>query len=351
MPEIEKRYVVHALDASVLRGKSSLIRQAYFDTPQPQVAVRVRIIDKQRAFVTKKTGAGLVRHELEQSIPLEAARLLWSAAPYRLTKRRYRKDGWEVDFFEGQLAGLVLAEYEMQEKGQEIKLPAWINSASEVTTTLSNLQLARYATNIITEKDMPQWHKLLQLPQYVLIGGPCTGKSSLLKQVQEKHSDWQCLPEAATLLMQLGIRPNPVNSMNMRWFQGHIYRLQAMLEAVANQQAKLVGKKGLIIDRGTLDSAAFLPDGLSEFESLTETSRAAEYSRYQRVFLVDFSFSRGQYAVHKKNNPERREDYEEALEQHGKIVQLWQNHPHTSWIRGDTLVEKFINLEKAMELE
>lgn len=94
--------------------------------------VRVRIYEN-RATLTVKTGReGRTRHEFEYEIPMKDAEELITlhCSQNVLTKVRHtvphRGFTWEVDVYEGLLAGVVLAEVELEDADADVPLPGWI---------------------------------------------------------------------------------------------------------------------------------------------------------------------------------------------------------------------------------
>lgn len=108
------------------------IRQGYLTPPGNPLSIRIRIVDEQSAVITiKSTNAGLSRQEYEYPIPLDdAVALMASASGTVIEKTRFiRMEGdasWEIDRFEGENAGLVIAEIELPREDAPIELPDWI---------------------------------------------------------------------------------------------------------------------------------------------------------------------------------------------------------------------------------
>ncbi len=146
--EIERRWIVLTIDPDIRHAKSKHIVQGYLNTP-PGISARVRITNNKRAEFTKKTGTGLERPEETQKTDLESAHF-WLDERFAdiIQKRRYLRDGWEIDFYEGPLAGLVKAEFEMPEPDFPIQLPPWIELATEVTDIISDRLLACVARGL-----------------------------------------------------------------------------------------------------------------------------------------------------------------------------------------------------------
>jgi len=147
-PEIEVRYVVSMLDTDIFNCPSREIVQGYIRSTVLSY-LRVRIIDGRRAFIGRKTGRGLNRLEREWEVPLWMGYLLLPLCRGRvLHKRRYLRDGWEVDVFGRELRGLVIAEREIKSEDEPVQPPQWMQVFKNVTSWLSNQELALLAREL-----------------------------------------------------------------------------------------------------------------------------------------------------------------------------------------------------------
>jgi CYTH domain-containing protein len=148
--EIERKFLV--IGQAWREGATvEILSQGYLPTTG-DCSVRIRIAGA-RAFLTVKgppvEGA---RAEFEYPVPVDhAASMLRQFCRGRMiAKRRYSLNHggrtWTVDVFEGPLAGLVLAEVELDHVGQAVDLPPWLgrevtddprylNSALSLATT------------------------------------------------------------------------------------------------------------------------------------------------------------------------------------------------------------------------
>lgn len=132
----------------------SRIRQAYLSSCG-KASVRVRIRDSRVAWLTiKSRGAGMRRLELEYPIPvLEAEALIALRSGSVIEKVRNvvpcRGVTWEIDVFEGENEGLIVAEVELRDEQQEVELPPWIGA--EVTAQ------ARYYSGALAERPFRSW--------------------------------------------------------------------------------------------------------------------------------------------------------------------------------------------------
>ena len=69
---------------------------------------------------------------------MEKTRYYWSGAD---------KTVWEIDEFEGGLAGLILAEVELDSENQTIELPSWLGLELTGLANWSNAALANTLSN------------------------------------------------------------------------------------------------------------------------------------------------------------------------------------------------------------
>jgi adenylate cyclase len=134
--EIERKFLVKNdlwRDAVV---SESRMKQGYL-TNKGNASVRVRIAND-RAFLNIKSATlGIRRLEFEYEIPVtDADEMLATVAeqPF-IDKTRYKvKSGrhiWELDVFEGENLGLVVAELELESEDESFEVPPW--SGEEVS--------------------------------------------------------------------------------------------------------------------------------------------------------------------------------------------------------------------------
>ena len=97
--------------------------------------------------------------ELEWNVQAEAASALMAYGPYPSVKKtRYVWNGpdgheWEVDEFEGGLAGVVLAEVELDAVDEALAIPPWVGHEITGLTSWSNRALAQI---LATTMNMPE---------------------------------------------------------------------------------------------------------------------------------------------------------------------------------------------------
>jgi adenylate cyclase len=133
--EIERKYRVMG-DGWRAHGAGVPYRQGYLSTVAER-AVRVRLVRDKGWLTIKGITVGATRAEYEYEIPAnEASEMLDNLCERPLIeKTRYRIEyqglTWEVDEFDGDNAGLIIAEVELDEEQQAIVLPDWVGE--EVT--------------------------------------------------------------------------------------------------------------------------------------------------------------------------------------------------------------------------
>ena len=133
--EIERKFLVKGDDwRGLAQGKR--YRQGYLSTVKERT-VRVRTVGDKAYITVKGISSGATRAEYEYEIPLaDADEMLDKLCEHPLIeKTRYRipqdEVTWEVDEFEGENRGLIVAEVELKDEQQAIKLPLWLGK--EVT--------------------------------------------------------------------------------------------------------------------------------------------------------------------------------------------------------------------------
>ena len=144
--EIERKYLV--ADPGIVAGLTG-VRMAQGYIADNGMWVRVRIAGDAGFLTLKGPARGMSRAEFEYRIPLADAETLLAqhCAHGALEKVRYivTVDGFdfEVDVFEGPLAGLVTAEIELASEDIQPPSPAWLGAEVTADLRYSNAQLAK----------------------------------------------------------------------------------------------------------------------------------------------------------------------------------------------------------------
>ncbi|HAJ92826.1 MAG TPA: adenylate cyclase [Gammaproteobacteria bacterium] len=133
--EIERKYLVKG-EGWRVPGTGVPYRQGYLSTV-PERTVRVRLIRDKGYLTVKGVSVGATRAEYEYEIPADEAGEMLDKLCERplIEKTRYRLEHhgltWEVDEFDGDNAGLIVAEVELDNEDQAVTLPDWVGK--EVT--------------------------------------------------------------------------------------------------------------------------------------------------------------------------------------------------------------------------
>ena len=152
--EIERKFLVNkSLFKPTSEGE--YIAQGYLSST-PERTVRVRIKNNRGFLTIKGKNRGISRSEFEYEIPEPDAReLLNLCEPSIIVKRRHiinvNNSIWEVDVFEGDNNGLIVAEIELQSEDEIFSRPDWLGD--EVSND------ARYYNSNLSKRPYNTWNK------------------------------------------------------------------------------------------------------------------------------------------------------------------------------------------------
>ncbi len=145
--EIERKFHVISADWKQHAVNRRHLRQAYL-AKNERISLRVRIDGTEAATLTIKTvEAGIERHEYEYAVPVaDAEELLTRCEGVVVSKTRHIVQlgdlMWEVDVFEGENAGLVIAEVELDRADRPLERPAWLGEEVTDDRRFYNAELA-----------------------------------------------------------------------------------------------------------------------------------------------------------------------------------------------------------------
>lgn len=144
--EIERKFLVTG-DGWRSAPHIRAITQGYLAASGP-ASVRVRIQDGAATLTIKGEAEGLVRDEFQYAIPLADAEDMLRLCPHPpIVKKRHELVHagklWQVDLFEGALAGLVIAEIELDHADEVIELPEWVGIEVTADRRYRNSSLIR----------------------------------------------------------------------------------------------------------------------------------------------------------------------------------------------------------------
>jgi len=141
----------------------------------------------------------------------------------------------------------------------------------------------------------------------VLTGGPGAGKTVITRALIEQFPDrYVLVPEAATAVY---------SRLNTRWDK---------LDLAGRRHVQRL--KTLLLDRGTIDGAAYWPDGADAYWIDLQTTLSAELRRYDTVLWLETAAALGIYDGD-ASNAVRFEDAAGAVASGHQLLRLWQDHP------------------------
>lgn len=155
--EIERKFLVK--NTSWMNGVSpTYYCQGYIPTLN-KATVRVRIGGDKAYLCIKSSVVNISRSEFEYPIPAEEAKDILNSlcAKPVIEKNRYKiRIGdllWEIDVFEKENKGLIVAEVELKRERQKIELPEWILKEVTGDAKYYNSMLVKYPYSQWTQKD------------------------------------------------------------------------------------------------------------------------------------------------------------------------------------------------------
>ncbi len=145
--EIERKFLVDAGWRPPGSGKA--YEQGYLCNLKERT-VRVRIEGDAAKLTIKGATKGVTRSEYEYDIPLaDAETMLRELCEQPTIKKRrhvieHAGHEWEVDVFEGENAGLVVAELELDDEHEPFDKPAWVRDEVSDDPRYYNANLVKH---------------------------------------------------------------------------------------------------------------------------------------------------------------------------------------------------------------
>lgn len=143
--EIERKFLIKDISA-VPSGEESSFAQGYLQDA-PERTVRVRVTDDRAYLTIKGISVNFSRSEYEYEIPYsEGIELLELSitAPIKKVRRVviHKSKVWEIDIFEGDNRGLIVAEIELNSEEESFDIPHWVDTEVTSESRYYNSQLA-----------------------------------------------------------------------------------------------------------------------------------------------------------------------------------------------------------------
>lgn len=147
--EIERKFLLKDTSWRDGADAGTRFRQGYLIGAE-RASVRVRIEGEHANLNIKSATLGVQRQEFEYPIPLaDAEELLDTLCEQpQIAKTRYHvpfgQHLWEVDVFEGDNAGLVVAEIELSDEAEPFAMPPWAGEEVSHDTRYYNVCLVKH---------------------------------------------------------------------------------------------------------------------------------------------------------------------------------------------------------------
>lgn len=151
--EIERKFLV--IGTNWKKNATSLACKQGYIYASAEKTIRIRIMADAGYITIKGETQGIGRKEFEYPIPLEDAhKLLYDMCDKPLIEKtrylvNYQGFTWEIDAFEGDNKGLIIAEIELTDENQQFPTPPWLGK--EVTND------SRYYNASLQKKPFSLW--------------------------------------------------------------------------------------------------------------------------------------------------------------------------------------------------
>ena len=165
-----------------------------------------------------------------------------------------------------------------------------------------------------------------------ITGGPCAGKTTAMQKIVQEFTEKGykvfVVSEAATELINGGIRPFGDGALPMYEFQKCIIDTQLAKERLFEKVANSMNQDTIILcDRGVFDNRAYVSD--NEFKQLLKERNLNEMelsASYDMVIHLVTAAKGAKEHYTTANNSARTETVEEAIKMDKKTLDAWVGH-------------------------
>jgi len=151
--EIERKFLLLNNTWREFSGSANVMRQGYFAGPaedQQRASIRVRI-DNQHAYLNIKSyELSISRQEYEYEIDRDDAEKMLATLCEKplIEKSRHKviigQHTWEIDVFEGDNKGLIVAEIELSQEDEYFEKPDWLGKEVSDDPRYYNVSLIKH---------------------------------------------------------------------------------------------------------------------------------------------------------------------------------------------------------------
>ncbi len=145
--EIERKFLVRSDEWRSLVRERVHMRQGYLSSGS-RCSIRARVAGDEAFLNLKAKRSGMTRAEYEYPIPRQDAEEILALCEGPLIEK-YRheiplgKHVWEIDEFEGDNAGLIVAEIELDSEDEPFEHPSWLGEEVTHDERYYNFNLAK----------------------------------------------------------------------------------------------------------------------------------------------------------------------------------------------------------------
>lgn len=145
--EIERKFLLKNDDWR-LNAVGTPYRQGYLSS-EKKATVRIRVQGNAAVITIKGPAKGMTRDEFEYNIPVADALELFELCEKPLIEKirykvKHENFTWEIDVFDGENKGLILAEIELSNENQFVNYPDWLGKEVTGDSKYYNFSLVHY---------------------------------------------------------------------------------------------------------------------------------------------------------------------------------------------------------------
>jgi predicted ATPase len=183
------------------------------------------------------------------------------------------------------------------------------------------------------------------MKRIVLTGGPGAGKTVITTAIAVADPRFLRVPEAATHVYDLlQTRWDRLDVPGRRDVQRQIFHHQVEQE---NRLAAMNPSRLILLDRGTIDGAAYWPEGPDAYWTDLHTTLAEQLNRYDAVIWLQTGAALGHYDGD-ASNACRFEDDAAAIESGLLLGKLWGGHPCIKHVGAYPTIEEKIEAVRSV---
>ena len=156
--EIERRFLVKNDEWKKFITKQIIIEQGYLSNSLKDWIIRLRFNGEDFKIAIKKNIKNFTNFEFEYLIPTKDGKKIMSTLTHTIKKERFFLDieekVWIIDCFKEKNYPLKIAEIELSEEEEAIKIPSFISKEITGQMQFSNLSLTTYPYSIWEKDDL-----------------------------------------------------------------------------------------------------------------------------------------------------------------------------------------------------